>query len=79
MYEIISVDTIAQLLTITIKGSGAGLQNGLKVTDNNGNVFCVDSVAMATPHTRNLTILVVGVVRREREFGDRLWVAGDEV
>lgn len=46
-YIVKSVDVIAGLMLLTIDGNGEGLKNNTKVTDENKNVFVINSIAMA--------------------------------
>lgn len=45
-YTVKSVDTLAGLMLLTIDGNGEGLKNNIKVTDENSNVFIINSIAM---------------------------------
>ena len=45
-YNVKSVDVISGLVVLTIYGNGEDLKNNGKLSDENNNIFVINSVAM---------------------------------
>lgn len=74
-YLIKSFDTVAGLMVITIHGNGEGLQNRSKITDNNGNVFIINSIAMTGGKNtiNDETVLAVDIAQFDKPIGTEIY------
>ena len=69
-YNVKSVDNMSGFMMLTINGNGDGLKNNVMISDENGNVFVVDSIAMASKKTvGDETILSVSGVDFNKPIG----------
>lgn len=69
MREIVKVEKINNLLTIDIKGSLLKTRIGDIFTDNIGNSFRLDSIALSGHARRDTTTLVVTRIHKKTVFG----------
>lgn len=75
-YNVKSVDVISGLVVLTIYGNGEDLKNNVKLSDENNNIFVINSVAMpgGKKTLNDETMLSVNWINENSQIGKTLSV-----
>ena len=73
-YTVKSVDMISGLVILTIDGNGEDLKNNVKLSDENNNIFVINSIAMpgGRKTLKEETILSVDWINESSKIGKKL-------